>query len=401
MANKDLFKQAIAEAKSVREAAIANAKEALEETLTPHLKDMLAAKLQEMDAKSEEVEEVVNEVEEEVEEGKHKDKDDSMEEATTDEVEEGKHKDKDDSMEEAKEDEAVKEDLTAAPEVAEAEEDEAEDDTEESEDEADDEIEEPAEEEVDGDEELGDLTVDQFKDMIRDIINTEMGGGDDLGADDMDAGDIEGMGDEDPTTGDMSADEPAADDEEIDLDELLAELEATTAEGKHKDDEKMEEGEHKDKKDETVEEETSTQVEAESDGANFNVNRTVSEEQLQKELDEALETIEQLKGDLHETNLLNSKLLYVNKIFKANNLNESQKVNIIAAFDKAETVKEVKLVFETVSENVVTTKKEQVSESKVKGIASKATGTAPAKPEVIAEVSDAVRRMQKLAGIIK
>ena len=414
MANKDLFKQAIAEAKSVREAAIANAKEALEETLTPHLKDMLAAKLQEMDAKSEEVEEVVNEVEEEVEEGKHKDKDDSMEEATTDEVEEGKHKDKDDSMEEAKhedeKDEAVKEDLTDAPEVAEAEEDEAEDDTEESEDEADDEIEEPAEEGVDGDEELGDLTVDQFKDMIRDIINTEMGGGDDLGADDMDAGDIEGMGDEDPTTGDMSADEPAADDEEIDLDELLAELEATTAEGKHKDDEKMEEGEHKDKKDEAMhskkkdkamEEETSTQVEAESDGANFNVNRTVSEEQLQKELDEALETIEQLKGDLHETNLLNSKLLYVNKIFKANNLNESQKVNIIAAFDKAETVKEVKLVFETVSENVVTTKKEQVSESKVKGIASKATGTAPAKPEVIAEVSDAVRRMQKLAGIIK
>ena len=414
MANKDLFKQAIAEAKSVREAAIANAKEALEETLTPHLKDMLAAKLQEMDAKSEEVEEVVNEVEEEVEEGKHKDKDDSMEESTTDEVEEGKHKDKDDSMEEAKhedeKDEAVKEDLTDAPEVAEAEEDEAEDDTEESEDEADDEIEEPAEEEVDGDEELGDLTVDQFKDMIRDIINTEMGGGDDLGADDMDAGDIEGMGDEDPTTGDMSADEPAADDEEIDLDELLAELEATTAEGKHKDDEKMEEGEHKDKKDEAMhskkkdkamEEETSTQVEAESDGANFNVNRTVSEEQLQKELEEALETIEQLKGDLHETNLLNSKLLYVNKIFKANNLNESQKVNIIAAFDKAETVKEVKLVFETVSENVVTTKKEQVSESKVKGIASKATGTAPAKPEVIAEVSDAVRRMQKLAGIIK
>ena len=62
MANKDLFKQAIAEAKSVREAAIANAKEALEETLTPHLKDMLAAKLQEMDAKSEEVEEVVSSV---------------------------------------------------------------------------------------------------------------------------------------------------------------------------------------------------------------------------------------------------------------------------------------------------------------------------------------------------
>ena len=84
MANKDLFKQAIAEAKSVREAAIANAKEALEETLTPHLKDMLAAKLQEMDAKSEEVEEVVNEVEDEVEEAHHKDdKDEAVEEDFT------------------------------------------------------------------------------------------------------------------------------------------------------------------------------------------------------------------------------------------------------------------------------------------------------------------------------
>ena len=47
--NKDLLKQAIAEAKTIREAAIANAKEALEETLTPHLKEMLAMKLQEME----------------------------------------------------------------------------------------------------------------------------------------------------------------------------------------------------------------------------------------------------------------------------------------------------------------------------------------------------------------
>ena len=63
MANKELFKQAIAEAKSVREAAIANAKEALEESLTPHLKDMLAAKLQEMDDSKVNEEEVVNEEE--------------------------------------------------------------------------------------------------------------------------------------------------------------------------------------------------------------------------------------------------------------------------------------------------------------------------------------------------
>lgn len=77
----------------------------------------------------------------------------------------------------------------------------------------------------------------------------------------------------------------------------------------------------------------------------------------ESELAEALETIETLKSQLSEVNLLNAKLLYVNKVFKANNLTESQKVNIIAAFDKAETVKEVKLVFETVSESVVVKKK--------------------------------------------
>ena len=377
MANKDLFKQAIAEAKSVREAAIANAKEALEETLTPHLKDMLAAKLQEMDAKSEEVEEVVNEVEEEVEEGMHKDKkdeakhkdDDKMEEATTEEVDEAKHDD-DDKMEEAAiEEEEVTEEVPAV--------EEAEDDSEESEDEA---------EEADGDEDLKDLSVDQFKDMIRDIIAQEIGHSD-APADDMDAGDIEGMGDE------PAAEEPemAADEEEIDLDELIRELE-DVAEGDKKEKEMEEE----------VTEETSNQVNAESDGADYNINRVADLKEDVKEdnseLEQALETIETLKKELNEVNILNSKLLYVNKIFKSTNLSESQKVNVIAAFDKAETVKEVKLVYETVSDNVGTKKETTIKEHK--GSASKATGTTAKKPEIIAEVSDAVRRMQKLAGII-
>ena len=358
MANKDLFKQAIAEAKSVREAAIANAKEALEETLTPHLKDMLAAKLQEMDDKSEEVEEVVNEVEEEVEEALHKD-------------------DKDEAVEGA----------SGFTEVAEADEEEAEDDSEESDDDAE-EIEVDGDEAndedaVDGSEDLGDLTVDQFKDMIRDIIAQEMGGGEEEMGADMDAGDIEGMGDEAPLEDPLDdTDTPEEEDEEIDLDELLAELEAHVAEGEGK------------KKEETVYESEKTEEEV-KEGAS--ATSTTNEDDMK----EALETIEQLKKDLHETNLLNSKLLYVNKIFKANNLSEAQKVNVIAAFDKAETVKEVKLVFETVSENVIVTKKTNVTEAKVKGLASKATGITATPTGVINEVSDTVRRMQKLAGIIK
>jgi hypothetical protein len=390
MANKDLFKQAIAEAKSVREAAIANAKEALEETLTPHLKDMLAAKLQEMETPEVE-EEVVNESEEvkEVEE--------TVEEAKKDDdMDEGK---KDDDMDEAIEE--VSEELEEV-EVT-AEEDEAEDDSEESEDEAD--LDEPAEEEeIDGDEDISKLSVDQFKDMIKDIIAQEVGG--DAPADDMDAGDIEGMGDEAPIE-EPAIDAPEEGEEEIDLDELIRELDSISEE------EEVEEGK-KDKEDkmeeEALEEDTNNEQDATADSAHHNINRTnkkfpngashtVSEEVEEgSDLNQALETIETLKKELNEVNILNAKLLYVNKIFKANNLSESQKVNVIAAFDKAETVKEVKLVYETVADNVGTKKETTIKEHK--GSASKATGTTASKPEQIV-LSEAVLRMQKLAGIIK
>ena len=47
MANRDLFKEAIADAKAVRETAIANAKLALEEAFTPKLQSMLSRKIEE------------------------------------------------------------------------------------------------------------------------------------------------------------------------------------------------------------------------------------------------------------------------------------------------------------------------------------------------------------------
>ena len=230
--------------------------------------------------------------------------------------------------------------------------------------------------------------------MIRDIIAQEVGG--DAPADDMDGGDIEGMGDEAPIEepGEEGGIEADAGDDEIDLDELIRELESVT-EGDKEDE--MEEGKKDDE--DTMEEDvtaksTANQESADPSAEGTNINKTVSEE-----LKQALDTISTLQKELNEVNILNAKLLYVNKIFKANNLTESQKVNVIAAFDKAETVKEVKLVFETVADNVGTKKETTIKEHK--GSASKATGTTASKPEVIAEVSDAVRRMQKLAGIIK
>ena len=389
MANKDLFKQAIADAKSIREAAIANAKAALEESITPELKELLAARLQEME----------EEVEEEV----------IAEEEVTENLE---------GVEEV---------------IDEADEEEAEDDSEESEDEADEEEDAEGEEPA-GDDEIADtdMTVDDLKDMIRDILSQEMGDHEEEDAmeDDMEA-DAEA---EDMAAGDMTA----ADDEEINLEELMAELaemskdEEVIAEEDHVEEGDVEEGDYGNIEEETMEEGALDKIkqlvakmqqnakegkpliddeffsfadkldvlDAGTVSGGFGHRAKVAQGKPENnELAEALETIETLRKDINETNLLNAKLLYVNKVFKANSLSEGQKANVIAAFDKAETVKEVKLVFETVSENIPSGgKKEVVRESK--GFASAATGMST-KPEVITEANQAVLRMQKLAGIIK
>jgi hypothetical protein len=123
-----------------------------------------------------------------------------------------------------------------------------------------------------------------------------------------------------------------------------------------------------------------------------------------KEVDETSEmeeTINELRNELNEVNLLNAKLLYTNKIFKAKNLTESDKVKVLNAFDKAADVKGVKLVYETLTENLKTTsivKKSQVKES----LGSASRTIAPATPkQPIIETNEAFARMQKIAGIRK
>ena len=116
----------------------------------------------------------------------------------------------------------------------------------------------------------------------------------------------------------------------------------------------------------------------------------------ERELSEAYKTIKTLKSELNEINLLNAKLLYTNKIFKAKNLNESQKVKVLSSFDKATTVGEVKLVFETLNEGI------KVKPNIIKenlGRASKGTVTPNVKKPIV-ESNEAFLRMQKLAGII-
>jgi hypothetical protein len=111
------------------------------------------------------------------------------------------------------------------------------------------------------------------------------------------------------------------------------------------------------------------------------------------------ETINELRNELNEVNLLNAKLLYTNKIFKAKNLTESEKIKVLNTFDKAETVKEVKLVFETLTESFkAVAKKAPIKESL--GSASRSIASTQTKQPII-EVNDAFARMQKLAGLRK
>jgi len=115
-----------------------------------------------------------------------------------------------------------------------------------------------------------------------------------------------------------------------------------------------------------------------------------------KELKEAKATIQTLRKDLQEVNLLNAKYLYMNKLFKSKSLNESQKVKVINALDRATTVVEVKNIYETLKESFET-KKQTIKESI--GFASKPAGVAP-KANIV-EADQFVSRWQKLAGINK
>ena len=119
---------------------------------------------------------------------------------------------------------------------------------------------------------------------------------------------------------------------------------------------------------------------------------------LEEERDEAMATVTSLQETLSEMNLLNSKLLYCNKLFRANALTEAQKVKVVDALDMANTANEAKLVFNTLQESFSFTGVEKRAIQEGLGRASKASGTAPKK--VITEsVDETVSRFQKLANI--
>jgi hypothetical protein len=420
--NREMLKEAIADAKAVKETAIANAKAALEEAFTPQLTSMLSMKLQEM------------EEEDLKEEGFGKMNADSdeglslgMDEKALDEEEDKMMEiDLEELLAELNEEEDMDE---AINEAEEEEEDEESEESEEGEEEG-----EPIE--------LEDMTDEDLKSMIEDVIK------DMIEAGELEAG-HEGEEGEEGAEGEEEI--GIEDEEEIDLAELLREIEDMDEEKEAMYEEEIEEG-FMDKIVKAVnrfgssgavedlikidlpkvvaagkklgkldpsyepneEEINKLTVSAKEDGGTGSIKimgdkvvyipgsetrgaaQASTFESMKSELDEAYSAIETLKNELNEINLLNAKLLYTNKIFKAKNLNESQKVKVLSSFDKAKNVGEVKMVFETLNEGI------KVSKNTIKehlGSASKTTNT-PSVKKPIVESNEAFLRMQKLAGII-
>jgi hypothetical protein len=440
MANRDILKEAIADAKSIKEAAIANAKAALEEAFTPYLKEKFTAKLAEMEAEDmkeakeemdenygkEEIEERLGTIndpdsdaphgnleEEDMEEGmsdpvmRHGMKGDDKEEKRTEKMRE------EESMDEMNLDELLAE---LDEELSEAKEKEMEETINEAEEE---EVEMDSEEEVEGEEEeeidLEDMTEDELKDLIEDVIEDMVRAGE------LEAGEnFEGEEDEE--------------EEDIDID-MEDEEEETVAErayyGKNKGDKPRKSTAKEDgellKEEEDVNEivdpisimiatvagilsvagggaalMSKLEKRAQTDAKAKKVydfitgfGKSASGGIKEEDMDEMKKEIEELASTLSETKLLNAKLLYTNKIFRAKNLNETQKVKVLEAFDKASSVKEAKLIYETLT--TVRETKAAVNES-VRGMASKAAGMAPEKKPIL-EVNDQFARWKVLAGI--
>jgi hypothetical protein len=364
MASSKLLKEAIADAKAVRETAIANAKIALEEAFTPRLQSILSKKLTaEMEGEEEADVNEDNDISTGIGTGDNKQPADKANSAQTDLS--GISKETSPEGEELEDYDKVK-DLT------EGEDEESEEMGEEYSTEDDEEA--PA---MEGEDEMGEDELD-LESIIREL--EAQIAGEESHDDEAPAMEGEDMPVEEPAVEPteepaMEADDAEMADDEIDLDEILREM-----------------GYGEDENSEEDKAEDAGEMKAEV-------------AKLETELAEAIAVIKSLKGTINEVNLLNAKLLYANKLFRGYNLTNEQKVKVVENLDRTSTVREVKLVYATLSESMKFTGTErkvaQVKKNITEGIASKAQASTAPKKEIIAESNELANRFKQLAGIIK
>jgi len=392
----DLLREAIADAKAVRETALENAKIALEEAFTPRLQSMLSKKIatemedseieddhemeddhdmedgHEMGHEESEMEddhdvedgEERNESEheggEEIEDSEQEERNESEHEVEDDhDVEDGEERNEEEEMED--EDDLDLNSVLAELEADLNEEDEEEDKVDESEKsdkDEEDKVDESEKSDKDEEDKVDENDVSSDIGKADNKVNPEANDSTKSGAQGP-----EGEG-SDKESGKELGDHEVVDDlvesEDLDLDEVLKAL--------------------------TEEED----AEDEADKV----------EELQAELKETREVVQFMRDKLNEVNLLNAKLLFSNKLFRAYGLNNNQKLKVVETFDRTKNLREVKLVYATLAESFKRPSK-TISESVSKGSSSKpVASTKPAKQEVLSEGAEMKARFKKLANIL-
>ena len=400
----DLLKEAIADAKAVRETALANAKLALEEAFTPKLKSMLSQKIQsEIEEQDDEAPEDEAE-EEEAEEDSGLSHDYGVAEPAV-EPEEGEFAEEEEAPEEEapeEEEDEMEEDLSIeidgvkyAPVVSEQ------DEEEEAGEEAGEEEAEMEEEDLDLEAILRELETeaDELEEQEAGAENSDDEVVDDLtdaGADsdsELDSSDV-GDADNKEPSGEASdssdvgqgSEEPADSGDAAEGEEGEEEVVDDLQDNVQKDGDSV---------DEDIDLEEILRALSEEDEAEESVDEV---EALQNELGEHRKVVQYLRSKLNEVNLLNAKLLFTNKLFRAHAMTEDKKVKVIEQFDRARTLREVKLVYATLAEAFgKRSTAREITESK--GSASKPVASTKSK-KVISEGSDLKDRFKKLANII-
>jgi hypothetical protein len=378
MSKSKLLKEAIADAKAVRETAIANAKIALEEAFTPRLQSILSRKIQ---AEAEDMEDEI-EVNEEYGADDVSATDSSEIGAGEGSTESGTNAAKPDGIATYAHTELGDTDTETAEPGKEDDHTEVVDTLTEEEEETNfDSMEAP---EMEEDEDELDLEA-IIRELEGEVEDDEMSM---EGEEEMEAPEMEVPAEEPAMEGEEEMEVPAMDaevseeemefDDEIDLDEILREM------GYGEEEEEVA----------TTEGEEEMEVPAMD---------AVAEKEA--ELEEAYSTIKSLRKTINEVNLLNAKLLYTNKLFRGYNLTNEQKIKVVENLDRTSNVREVKLVYATLAESMKFTGTEKkVSAAKkniTEGLASKVVASTAPKKEIISEsVNTMADRFKKLAGII-
>lgn len=337
----DLLKEAIADAKAVKEVALANAKLALEEAFTPRLQSMLSQKL------SEEAE--AEETEEPVEEYGFYNEEEETEEAP---VEEGEEETEEPAMEEAEEEEPA--------------------------------MEEGEDEEEPMDEDLMEI----IRQLEEDLVSSDIGGGDNKKPAPKASSTSTQMKSEKLVQ--LVEDEGESEEEVAEIQEILRAL---------REEEEAEEAPVEEMEEEVdIREVLRALREEDEEEAHVEEAEEAEEEHVaESKLREAYAVIQFLRSKINEVNLLNSKLLFSNKLFRKHSLSESQKMTVIENFDRASSLREVKLVYATLCESLKTAKgtTKQIKES----FASKPIASTRPSSNILNEGDVMANRLRKLAGL--